>query len=436
MKNLKIHLIIVFALCAFAVFSQNQLDLENAIKTGLENNYGIRLVEQDVAIANNNNTLGNAGFLPKLNLTGSQNFSVTNSNQEYLSGIVSDKSGAKADALNAGLQLNWMLFDGMRMFRRYDQLGQLEERSELQLLLTVENTISDIHATYYTLAQLNYQKEVLEKTLAVDNERLQLAVHKLETGAGSRLEVLQSQVDMNADSAMYLNLIDQIERSRINLNQLMGREPQTFFTVKDSIVVDATLNAETLQQQMLERNTMLEMSRKDEQIAQLALREIKGRQLPEVGFNLGYNFTNQQSESGFLIQNRSSGVTYGLNASMNLFNGFNTRREQQNLQIQIESSRIRIESLINELNASLQSNFGSYQNKLRLLNMERQNLLSAIENLDIAKERFNLGDLSGIEFREAQRNYLQAEARLLNVLLEAKLLETSLLQLAGKLVIQ
>jgi outer membrane protein len=436
MKNVKMHLVAVFVFAAFTVFSQDRLDLQSAIETGLENNFGIRLVQQDVAIANNNNTLGNAGFLPRLNLTGSQNFSVTNSNQEYLSGITSDKSGAKADALNAGLQLNWMLFDGLRMFRRYDQLGQLEKRSELQLLLTVENTISDIHAAYYTLAQLNYQKEVLEKTLAVDNERLQLAVHKLETGAGSRLEVLQSQVDMNADSAMYLNLIDQIERTRISLNQLMGRDPQIFFTVKDSIVVDASLNIETLQQQMLERNTMLEMSRKDEQIAQLSLREVKGRQLPEVGFNLGYNFTNQQSESGFLIQNRSSGVTYGLNASMSLFNGFNTRREQQNLQIEIASSRIRLESLINELNSSLQSNFGSYQNKLRLLNMERQNLLSAIENLDIAKERFNLGDLSGFEFREAQRNYLLAEARLLNVLLDAKLLETSLLQLAGKLVVQ
>jgi outer membrane protein, adhesin transport system len=63
-------------------------------------------------------------------------------------------------------------------------------------------------------------------------------------------------------------------------------------------------------------------------------------------------------------------------------------------------------------------------------------LLSAKENLDIAKERYNLGDLSGIEFREAQRNYLYAEARLLNVLLDAKILEASLLQLAGKLVIE
>lgn len=436
MRRLKIYLIVLIAFGSFALYSQEKLDLQNAISIGLENNYGIRLVRQDAAVAANNNTIGNAGFLPRLSASGSQSYSVTNSNQEYLSGITSDRSGAKADALNAGIQLNWMLFDGMRMFRRYDQLGQLEERSELQLLLTVENTVSDIHAAYFTFAQLNHQKKVLEETLIVDNERLQLSFHKLETGAGSRLELLQAQVDMNADSAMYLSLIDQIDRTRINLNQLMGRDPQIFFTIEDSITVDASLMAETLQQQMLERNTMLEISRKDEQLAQLALREIKGRQLPEVGFNFGYNFINQQSESGFLIQNRSSGLTYGLNASMNLFNGFNTRREQQNLQIQIQSSRIRLESLINELNANLYTNFGSFSSKLRLISMERQNILSAKENLDIAKERYNLGDLSGIEFREAQRNYLYAEARLLNLLLDAKILEASLLQLAGKLVIE
>ncbi|PKP51348.1 MAG: hypothetical protein CVT92_12950 [Bacteroidetes bacterium HGW-Bacteroidetes-1] len=421
-------------LCGFSLNAQDNLSLQDAIRTGLENNFGIRLVKMDVEIASNNNSIGNSGFLPKLNLTAAQSYSVTDSKQEFLTGQINDRSGAKADALNAGLQLNWTIFDGLRMFVRYDQLQQLEQKSELQLLFTVENTINSIHTTYHTLVQLMHQQKVLEKTLKIDNERLKIASHKIETGAGSRLEVLQAQVDMNTDSAAYFNLDDQIGSSKINLNQLLGRDPQLPFLVSDSIIINNLPVIEILIQQMMERNTSLALGRKDEQLAQIALREIRGRQLPEIGFNLGYNFVNQNSESGFLIQNRSLGLTYSLNASMNLFNGFNTRREQQNLQIQIESSRVRIESLENELRANLERNYNSYSNKLRLIAMEKQNLLAANENLDITAERFRLGDISGIEFREAQRNYLQAELRLLSVTLETKILETSLMQLAGILV--
>lgn len=425
--------VLVFVIAYSNINGQEILLLREAINISLENNFNIRLVKQDVAIAHNNNSLGNAGFLPRVNLSASQSASVTDAKQEYLSGAVNDRKGAKSNALNAGLQLNWVIFDGFRMFTRQNQLGELEKKSELQLLLNVENTISSIYYAYYTLVQQLNQKRVLEKTLEIDNERLKLSKQKLDSGAGSRLELLQAGVDLNADSALYMNLNDQIGQTKIRINQLLGRNPATLFTVATEIEIDPSLHFEPLKQKMLEQNTSLQLSANDEKLAQLALREIKARQIPEIGVNMAYNFVDQNSESGFISSNRSLGLTYGLNASISLFNGFNTRREQQNLSIMLESSRIRIDALTDDLLSNLYRNFGSYTNKLRLLSMEKQNLQTAYENLDITSERFKLGDISGIEFREAQRNYLQAELRLLNVTLEAKLLETTLLQLSGSL---
>lgn len=413
--------------------AQDHLGVQKAIAIALDNNYGIRLERQEVRIAENNNSWGNAGFLPRLNLSAAQNNSITDSRQAFLTGQVNDRSGAKADNFNAGLQLNWTIFDGMKMFARRDQLQELEQMGEMQLLVTVENTISEIHNYYFTLVQLMRQKKVLEKTIALGNERVQLSEDKLAFGSGSKLEVLQAEVDLNSDSAAYMALIDQIGRNTFSVNTLLGRAPEVLFSVDDSISLLPMLNKEMLEKQMRERNTSLLLSRKNEQLTQLALKEIRSRQLPEVGFNLGYNFLNQKSESGFLAENRSLGLTYGLTASMNLFNGFNTRREHQNLRIEAESSRLRVESLENELLAGLKTAYGSYDNKQKLLLMEKKNLASAMESLNIASERYALGDLSGLEYREAQRNYLQAETRLLTVVLEAKLLETQLLQLAGML---
>lgn len=431
---MKIKLIgLLMLLSAGILHSQNHLSIDDAIRAGLESNFGIRLERKQVDIAENNNSIGNAGMLPKLGLTASQSNSVTDSRQVFLTGQVNDKSGATSNTLSGGIQLNWTIFDGMKMFVRRNQLQSLEDVADMQLLLTVENTISRIHQQYYTLVQRLNQQKVLGKTLALGNERLQLANDKLSFGSGSRLEVLQALVDLHSDSAAYLNLLDQINQSIIALNTLLGRPVSTVFAVDDHISLAGGLRLDSLEALMLRRNTQLRLGQKNEDLARLALQQIRSVMLPEVGLNLGYNALNQQSQSGFLAENRSLGFSYGVTATMNLFNGFNIRREQRNMQLQIESSRLRTDELKNELTAALHAAFRSYQFKNQLQVMENQNLLSASENLRIATERYTIGDLSGIEFREAQRNYLEAETRLLTVVLELKILETQLLQLAGSL---
>jgi outer membrane protein TolC len=415
------------------VEAQDTLAPSEAIQIGLENHFDIRLVRLDAQIAENNLSLGNAGFLPRIDLNAGQNFSVTDSKQEFLSGTVNDRKGARSSALNAGAQLNWTLFDGLQMFIGYDRLQEMQQKSELQLLLTVEYAVQQILGQYYQLVNLKQQLRVLEKTIILDQERLQLAENMLAIGSGSRLDLLQAQVDLNADSAALLGLLDRQQQTKALLNQLLARDARTLFEVADTFNLRHDLVFDQLAASMMERNTSLGLAQNDERQSLLLLREIRGRQLPSLGFTMGYNFLNQQSESGFISSNRSSGMTYGLQANMSLFDGFNTQREKRNANILIQSSRIRTESLISELNNELTRHFDSHNSKMRLLSMERQNLMAASENLNIASERYRIGDLSGIEFREAQKNYMVAEGRLLQTILETKLVELQLLQLAGML---
>lgn len=413
--------------------AQELLSTEEAIRQGLENNFDIRLVRQDARLAENNVNMGIGNFLPRVEVNASQGYSITDSRQEFLSGDINDVVAARADAFNAGAQLNWTLFDGMRMFVNYERVKEMQQKSELEVLLTVERTISSILMNYFSLVHLKQQLQVVEKTISIDLERVQLARDMLDIGAGSRLELLQAEVDLNADSSLLMQLDDQISQAKVNLNHLLARPADTRFDVPDHFELNKMLAKPMLEDKMLSQNTSLQLSLQDETLAQLTLREIRGRQAPSLGVNLGYTFTDQNSESGFIRSNRSSGLSYGLSANLRLLDGLNTRRERQNADIMIEASRIRTQSLISELRADLQLHFGSYLNKLRQITMETQNLGAAAENLDIATERFRLGDLSGIEFREAQRNFMTAEARLLTVKLEAKLLEINLLQLAGEL---
>ena len=83
------------------------------------------------------------------------------------------------------------------------------------------------------------------------------------------------------------------------------------------------------------------------------------------------------------------------------------------------------------LMANLATFWQAYRNNLELINLERENLIAAKENYEIAMERYLLGDLPGIEMREAQKSLLDAEERILTAQYNTKLCEISLQQISG-----
>jgi outer membrane protein TolC len=180
-------------------------------------------------------------------------------------------------------------------------------------------------------------------------------------------------------------------------------------------------------------NTSLLLNNLDIELAMNNLDLIKGSRLPVVRVNAGYNFNVQASESGFVESGRTSGLNYGITASMNLFNGFNLNRQQQNARIGIEMAQLQLDAYQSEIRAMLLSTYAAYTSRLKMVNFEKLNLETSNINFEIAGERYLLGELSGLEYREAQKNLLLANERLINAQFEVRLLEINLLQLSGSI---
>lgn len=413
--------------------SQNFLSPEEALRIGLENNFGILLVRNEKAVAQNNTNPGNAGMLPRINLSSNRNLSVNDSRQEFLTGQVNQRNDARSDVFGYGAQLNWTIFDGFRMFRRYDHLRTMEKKAEMQEFLAVEQTILSIYNQYYKLVFLEKRLQYQQQSLKLSNERVRLAQTRLQSGSGSRLEFLQATVDRNNDSAAVYEIQNQIIGARMQLNHTLGRKPETPFMVTDTFSLKNLPSDSILLQKLEQNNTMLAITKQDQRMAQLSLNELRSRLFPELSANLGYNYLNQQSEAGFLLINNSSGFTYGLSASWSLFNGLNTRREISNSRLAIESTRIRTEALENELRSNLLTAINQYRNKLTQLELEKHNAHVADESLYNAVQRYRIGDLSGLEYRETIRNQLNIKLKLLQTLLDAVVLETNIRQLTGLL---
>ena len=271
--------------------------------------------------------------------------------------------------------------------------------------------------------------------VSLSKERVRVAGIRHNIGSGSRLDYQQALVDFNADSAQYIKQQETLHTSRIHLNELMAvPDVDEFFIIRDSLIdINANLQFDELWDATLATNASLLQANQDLNIARLDYKKVRSRDYPYLRLNTGYGYTyNKYDSSSPTRKSGNLGFNAGLTLGFNLFDG-NRRREFHNARLAIENSELARQQLEQSLRADLMNMWQAYQNNLNLLNLERQNLITARDNHDIAITRYMEGDLSGIEVREAQQSLLDAEERILSVQYDIKVCEISLLQLSGKI---
>lgn len=429
----KISLFLLFFGQLVLTQAQSELSLADAIRLGLEKNYAIRIARNDQMIADNNHSLGNAGFLPIVSAQFDQNNANNDTRQEFLSGQSLERDNAKSDNTTAAVGLTWTIFDGLKMFTTYEKLGELKKLGEADAKVRIEATVASIIQAYAQLVQAKQQLLVADKNVAISEERLQLAEDRFQLGSGSKLEVLNARVDLNADKSARLNQQQLLDEARVNLNELLGRPAQTALSPTDTLQTGSVLQMEQLRNDALKQNPALLIAESNRRIAKLELKEVQSAMLPRVDLLGDYHWNRSSSEAGFLASNQNTGINYGVRASINLFNGFQVQRERQNARIRIETANMQLEQERLALEAGLNKVYLLYANALQMLELENENLDVAAQNLDVANERFKIGAQTALELREAQRQYIAAETRLIQARYLVMVSRTELLRLSGRL---
>jgi len=413
--------------------AQDLLTLESAIRTGLKNNYTIQITQNQQQIAENNNSLGNAGFLPRVSASAQGSKSVTSSQQEYFTGTTNNRDNAGASSLNADVALNWTIFDGFQMFASKSRLQQLESQGKLNTRITIESTVSDIVNAYYNIVRQQQTLAVLKDAMNISRERVDIAQAKLNVGSGSGLELLQAKADHNADKSAVIRQQAVVSNAKTDLNKILARDLETAFTVTDTIPLIPDLQKDSLMADIEAQNSQLEKMKTDQEVARLNLHLIESKRYPEVGVNLGYNFAQSSSESGFLKSNKSQGYSFGVSASVGLFDGLNIDRQAENAKIQIRNSRFQYQDLLDQIRSNFNKTWQDYENGLQLVSLELVNVQVAQQTVNVAREKYRLGSITPLELKEAQKSYIQSESRLVDARYQAKQAETELLRLSGRL---
>lgn len=418
------------------VFGQELLNLQDAINIALNNNYDIKLVKNDVEISKNNVNLGNAGILPAAVGSFSTGGSRQNTIQTQSTGTQRITDGVKNSNMSYGVGLDWTIFDGFKMFANLDRLKALEQQGQISLKSRILTTISDVINAYYTIAKQQQLVAASDSAMDISNLRMTIANNKLEIGKGSKLDVLAAKVDYNSDTSSYLQQKNLLGIYIVNLNQLLARDPNVKFIVQNQIDIDKNLIYSSLVEQSASLNPDLQNAFINKKIADLNLKQIKADRYPKVSLNSGYEFNRSTSPTGFNTSFKANGLTYGLTASLNIFNGFLQRQNERNAKIGISSSELSLNKVKQEVISQLATTYQNYSTYLELVKLERKNIEIAKQNLDITLEKYRLGSITPIILREAQKNAIDANSRYVEMQFQAKLAEIALKELSGTLNIQ
>ncbi|MGB4968064.1 MAG: TolC family protein [Saprospiraceae bacterium] len=425
---------LLFLFFIFDSTGQEILTIKQAIAIGLENNYSIQMIRNESEIAKNNNSRGNAGMLPELSFNSGLNYSGNNTKQEFVTGNEVDKKGAQSNNINAGISLNWTVFDGMKMFITRNKLKELENLSNLNVKIQIENTVAAIISAYYSIVK---QKQLYlnnNSLLSIYEERSKIAKTKWEIGSAAKTDFLQAQLDLNEQKAFRLSLQTELKNLKLKLNIILARNPITDFDVIDSIEVNTAIALSTINIDAPKTNTTVSYYQTNISVAEYLINENQALRYPNLSFNATYNFNRTKNQAGFLLYNQNLGWSTGFNASWNLFNGNYVNRNIQNAKVSLKNAQIYLENTLVELKNNIQNAYNNYSTAIESMKLEVENAILAEENMNLMLGRFRAGSASSLELKEAQKTFEDVQTRLLQAKFDAKIAETELLKLNGELV--
>ena len=430
------RLALLALLSPIAAQAQQLLTLEDAIQQGITKQYSIQISRQRERIAANENSLGNAGFLPTITGSANKNYTVSGIDQSFFGGLRPPlvQSGVNSNSGNVGMAMAWTLYDGKGMFVLRDRYKELQNLGAKQTESSIENLIALISSTYYDIIRQNLRVNNFKKGLEISNDRLKLAKDRYEVGQGSKVDYYSAQVDYNEDKALLIAQEQSFTNTKIGFNTLLVKDYKADFQIVNTIDLLPKLKLSELKMSALSQNPTLIGAILSKKISDLDTKNLQSQQKPQIDLLAGYNLNSVANGAGFGVEKGSSDVfNYGLRATINIFDGYNQKRRIQNAKINAEIAALQIEDLKNALLSTLEKTFVTYENSMNLIQLETENYTIAKQNIDIAFDRFKVGIATSYELREVQRNAVAAETRLIEAKYAAKAAEIELIRLSGNL---
>jgi outer membrane protein TolC len=425
---------ILIFICFVSGYAQETalLTKSKAVNLALDNNYGIKIATNRTKIAKNNASTLNSGYLPIITANAGANYSNNSTDLTSQNGIESEVKNAEQKTYNASIGLNYTLFDGFGRKYNYQKLKENYNLSELEAKTIIENSLLQLFSMYYQVAEFTENKKIINESLLISKDRLKRAQYAYEYGQNTKLAILNAEVDVNNDSINLINAQRLLANAKRDLNVILGRNVNTNFNVETNVKFELAFDLQTLQTKAKQHNVEVLKATKNIELSNFDIKINKSNYLPSLSFNTSYGANKNDNDATFTYADQlTKGLSAGLSLNWSLFDGGLTKTKVANAKIISENLKIEREQTINLLERDVANALEVYNNSLFILASEEKNVETNQRNFNRTNEQFKLGQVTSIEFRQAQLNLINSRSNLNRAKFDAKIAELNLLVLTG-----
>ena len=433
MQKISFIVLLLGLLFSQEINAQNNLSLKEAVTIAIQNSYNIKLVENNLSIAQNNNNYGVAGGLPTVTANGTNNNTLTTINQTFPDASRNTtRSGVDGSTLNGGLTATMILFNGYRIAATKDRLESIQKQTEAELQVQMLNTSSTVMQQYYNvIRQLAFLKTI-EKSIEASEQRVAIVKTRQEIGVANQADLLQSSLDLNALLQAKQNQLLVLDQVKADLFNSMVVPANSNYVFTDSIQVDQKMILSDVESKM-KAHPLLQSAQQLINVNQFLEKETKALMYPTLRANSGFNYNSNKSTAGFILLNESYGPFLGFNLSIPIYAGTANKRAYKNAQISTVNSKIQYDNTAQNLSTELFKTYQNYQNSLKQTPVEIENYKMSDALLSLVMERFKLGEATIVDVKQAQQSFETAGFRLTSLQFSAKIAEIELKRMSNQL---
>jgi outer membrane protein TolC len=427
-----------FLLCfilfvGFAQAQQNSFSLKAAIDMAIQQNLDIQIANADLEIAKNNNNWGNAGALPTINANVSNTEAVSNIDQKLANGSSIQRNNVSNSSINSNLSISWRIYNGKRINATKERFEVIEKMGGISLDQQIGQIIFDVTNIYHNIIRLNKQIVATKAIIALSEERYKIAETRFNVGSGAKTDMLQAEIDLNAQKVNLENINIQLQNTTASMNAMLKRKVEEDFVATEDEFNVPKIDFGNLVSVLEKQNYQLLMAQQERQNILNDRKIINAQRLPILSLNSNTLLNKQRSTAGFFLTNQTFGPNIGLGLAIPIFNGNINRTQLKSNSIQEKRQNLQIEQLRLSLQRDLLIAYQEYENAMKIIGIEESNVKLAEENNYISTERFKKLVSNSIELRQAQLSLIEAENRYINAQFRAQVAVTTLQFLSGEI---
>ena len=433
MQNKRILLLVLVFVLGREIKAQEKLSLSDAVKIALQNSYDIKLVENTVTVAKNNNSYGVAGGLPTVSSSLNNNNTQTTINQTFPDpSRNTTRGGVEGSTVNGNLTVSMILFNGFRVAATKNRLESIEKQSIATLQNQMLNTSSIVMQQYYNVVRQQAFLKTIQKSIEASEQRVAIVKTRQDVGVAYQADVLQSNIDLNALIQAKQNQLVVIEQAKADLYNSMVVPVNSNYTFDENIAVDQNIKMAEVEAKMKD-HPLLQSAQQLINVNQFIEKETRAIMYPTLRANTGYNYNSNQSAAGFILLNESYGTFIGVNLALPIYNGGANKRAYNNAKMATQSAKLQLENATLDLNTELFKTYKNYLNSVQQTPIEQENFKMSQELLGLVMQKYQLGQATMVDVKQAQQSFETAGFRLTSLQFTAKIAEIELKRLSNQL---